>query len=180
MSSMRGLLISALVCMFIAGFPLRVRAETLDNASIQKLSDEAGAAAKDQVKTHQFLEDRLDSHFTVQVNSTAIIGDEPPKTVTQNLAKAEVIASSDKIMQMIRMETYENKILSIKYADDHKSALVTNTIAHAGTMTLTVDATHSVPAHYEYGESCLNKMALVGTKLKIMQAGCNSKLVIKQ
>ncbi|MDP9126930.1 MAG: hypothetical protein M3N08_01540 [Pseudomonadota bacterium] len=168
----------ALIVVLAAVLPCR--AETLDDDSIKKLYADTKAAIHDPDKTRELMETRLDENFTSRSNMTRSMAGTPPQTATETKSKSQAIEAEIGGLKEVNLESYDNAVVSIKYAPDRKSAIVNDTSTATGTVNAPSQPGQAAAIiRYTAKESCSNTLALVDAQIKIMQSDCNDQIVFK-
>lgn len=179
MIPVRDFIICALVFLLVAGLTLPCRADTLDDASIRKFYADSKSVMRQPDKLQGFLEAHLDDNYSSHDNILQTIDDAPPQSSVEDEDKAQTIADGVKGAKIMTFDTLQNNILSIKYADDHNAAYVSDSTLSSGLISLPT-ANGVTTLHYQEGAGCVDRLAIVANTLKMMQSACNSQLTIKK
>jgi hypothetical protein len=167
-----------LILLVLIGTYAPCRAETLDDDSIRKIYAEAGAAIRDPAKSREMMETRLDDNFTLRSHMTRTAGNNPSQNAVETKSKKQAIEAQVNGMQEMKIENYENNIVSIQYSPDKKLAYVNDTSSSSGTVNLPASAGQNAQIKYSAKEACADILTLVGDQIKITQSDCNDEIVI--
>ena len=153
-------------------------AETLDDDSIRKIYADAKATIRDPVKARDMMETRLDDNFTLRSNMTRTAGKAPSQTAVETKSKKQAIESQMSGMQEMKIDNYENIIVSIQYSADKAYAYVSDTSSSSGTVNLPAQQGQNGQVRYTAKETCADTLTLVGGLIKITQSDCDDQIVI--
>jgi hypothetical protein len=157
---------------FMIALPVVAWSETLSEPEIRQLYKQAADVASNPKKTFELMQRRLDDGFTIDVKSSRTLGNAPAQNGEEKYTKNQLMDQMLQVFNMVKIESYEQNIVDIKFSKDGKWGYVSYTTGMRGTVAVNLDGGKTGSSVYLDKEACIDTLTLKGGLDKIVRSDC--------
>lgn len=156
-------------------------AEHLDDETLRGLYKMAdGFVLKNPKALQDFMQKRFHANYTRNGNLINVVKDKPDQVIPIAQNKQHAIEAAMQSLSMLKLKSYDHKVVEIKRSEDEKFAYVSSTTMSTGTVNIPLPDNKTATVPYNEGSSCIDTLTIEMAEIYFLRSDCTNKIAIMQ